>query len=312
MATWAGHNTYDNSYDTGTLKYDVSEAIWRITPDDTPFYNMIGDTVATATLHEWLEEELTVRSDNAVLEGAAWGDFTEPVSQERVQNRVQTLKTTVSVTRMMQRVRQWGISDMFGSNMLKRMREWKTDAEHALIRGSGDAAASAGVAGRMDGVLWALTGVGGVDAVTVKAAAATTFNEEQFNDMHERAWNLGGFPEDCLVGSLMKRRISSFQSSADNSYFNVDNTKIRNTISVYESDFTTVQVHLSRDMRNTAESDAADVLLVTAPMFKKAWIDKPFAQRTPPTGDAMYGVILGDLTLETGARKAHQVFIGTN
>ena len=304
MATWTGPHTHYNNYTTGTLKYDVSEAIWRITPDDTPFYNMSGDTQATAMLHEWMEEELTTRADNAAIEGANWGSLQPPISQERVQNRVQTLKKSVVVTRLMQRVRQWGITDMFGSNMLKRMREWKTDCEHALIRGSGKVTPALSTASRLDGVMWCISAGG-----NVVDHSGTTFAEADFNDMFQDTWTAGGFPEDVLVGPNMKRRISGFTSAADQSYFNVDNTKVRNTISVYESDFTTVTVHLSRDIQDGGSVNDKTCLLLTSSMFKKAWIDRPFAQRIPPPGDGMYGVILGDLTLECGARAAHGAYI---
>lgn len=298
MATWADYSTHTNNYTTGTLKYDVSEAIFRITPDDTPFYNMTGDTTATATQHEWLEEELNTRTDNAQVEGHTFSNFVAPISQARVINYVQTLKRDVRVSRINQRVRQWGITDMFGSNMLKRMREWKTDAEHAAIRGS-KTAGTTDTARRMDGAFWCITASG-----NILSGSGGSFTESVFNDLQELIWLDGGYPEDVMVGSKGKRRISTFTAAADQSYFNTDNTMVRNTISIYESDFTTVTIHLSRDVPSGGDGASA-VLMITKTMFSKAWIDKPFSQRLPPLEDAMTGVILGDFTLECGARKAH-------
>ena len=329
MALWSSADTYGGSYTTGTLKYDVSEAIHRITPEDTPFFNMIGDTTATAVTHEWLSEVLVTRAKNAVAEGAAFGSYVKPIAQTRRSNRVQTLSKNLTVSRLLQRVKQYGVSDMFGSNLMKRMIEWKTDCEHALIRGS-QADGSSGAAAYLAGAMWLLTvdddgtaapnqtahGTGTSGAGNYGADA--TFTEVAFNDVMQGCWETGGKPADVLCGPRAKRRISTFTDSATK-FFNSDDRKVINTISVYESDFATVQVHLSRDVRdgvdvaNSGEKDdTSDVLFVTRDMFKKAWIDKPFVVKVPQTGDSQEAVILGDLTLEGGNSGAHATIVHTN
>lgn len=321
MATWGsgnpiGYLSYANSYTTGTAKFDVSEMISRITPEDTPFYNMTGDGTASASMHQTLNEELDVRGLNAVQEGAAWvgasagESISPPISQARLTNLVQTLRKSVGVSRLNQKWAQYGVNDLFGRNMMLRMKEWKNDCEHALIRGS-QVSGISGTAQQMAGAYWLITAAsGGVNH------SGTSFTEARFNTVLQNVWSVGGAPGDVLVGGNGKRRISSFTARTSTA-FNVytmpaEAKKVVNTISAYESDFGTVQIHLSRDVRDSATDGLSDALIVTRSFFKKAWGDKPFALKIPPTADGTFGVILGDLTLEVGARDAHAKIANTS
>jgi hypothetical protein len=321
MATWGTGNqigflSYANSYTTGTAKFDVSEMIHRITPEDTPFYNMIGDGQARGSLHQWLVEELTGRALNAVQEGAPWTgtgtgeSISPPISQARSSNLVQTLRKSVGVSRLNQRYDQYGVDDLFGRNMMLRMREWKLDCEHALIRGS-QVSGISGTAQQMAGFYWLVSAASG----NVNHSG-TSFTEARFNTGLQNLWAVGGNPGDVLCGANGKRRISSFTARTSTA-FNVYTTpaeskKVINTISVYESDFGTVQVHLCRDVRDTTTDGQSDVLIVTRSFFKKAWVDKPFAFKIPPTADGTFGMILGDLTLESGATDASSKISNTS
>src|SRR3546814_17313512 len=52
------------------IREDLSDIIYRVAPEETPFNNNIGTSKATATFHEWQVEDLAAASDaNAVLEG---------------------------------------------------------------------------------------------------------------------------------------------------------------------------------------------------------------------------------------------------
>lgn len=321
MATWGSGNqigflSYANSYTTGTAKFDVQEMIFRISPEDTPFYNISGDTTSNASLHQWLVEELAARGLNAVQEGAPWTGsgsqetISPGVSQARSSNLIQTIRKSVGVSRLNQKWAQYGVNDMFGRNMMLRLKEWKNDCEHTLIRGS-QVSGISGTAQQMNGAYWLLTA-----ASTTVNHSATSFTEARFNTALQGVWTQGGSPGDVLVGGNGKRRISSFTARVSTA-FNVytmpaEAKKVINTISAYESDFGTVQIHLSRDMRDSTTDGISDCLIVTRSFFKKAWGDKPFSMKIPPTADGTFGVILGDVTLECGAVNAHSIVFNTS
>ena len=57
-------------YGDTSVAEDVTQIIYQITPEDTPFYNMIADRSSGSPKHEWQTRDLTTRSDNATVEGA--------------------------------------------------------------------------------------------------------------------------------------------------------------------------------------------------------------------------------------------------
>jgi hypothetical protein len=61
-------NTFD-SYDAVGIKEDLSDVIYNITPDDTPFYSACKKTKAKNTLVEWQTDTLRSSGANAHIEG---------------------------------------------------------------------------------------------------------------------------------------------------------------------------------------------------------------------------------------------------
>src|SRR5690349_24457469 len=60
------------TYDVTTNREDLADAVYRISPVDTPFMSAIPRVKATAVLHEWSLDTLdSVNTSNARLEGDA-------------------------------------------------------------------------------------------------------------------------------------------------------------------------------------------------------------------------------------------------
>jgi hypothetical protein len=281
-------------YGDTSVKEDVMQVIFQITPEDTPFYNMIGDSTANSPKHEWQIRSLTTRSDNAVVEGASY-TFAAPVLPTRVNNFTQIIQKTARVSGTSQATSRHAISNLVADQIEQRMVEWKTDTEHALLRGSNASGNASDTARRMDGLL---------NAVSTNAtafASGITLGETELNDLLETVWNAGGKPRDALVHGFLKRRISSFSGNAAKR-FDQNDREIVNTIAIYESDFSTVSVQLSRDMLSGTNANACVVL--DRDMFSKAWLRSPSTRRVAETADSIDTVIMGECTLEYGNEAA--------
>ena len=63
-------NTFD-SYDAVGIKEDLSDVIYNISPEETPFYTKSRKTTASNTLHEWQTDSLRASTTNAHIEGDA-------------------------------------------------------------------------------------------------------------------------------------------------------------------------------------------------------------------------------------------------
>ena len=46
-------NTYDSYDNANSIKQDIQDIIYNITPHETPFLSKSGKTTAKSTLHEW-------------------------------------------------------------------------------------------------------------------------------------------------------------------------------------------------------------------------------------------------------------------
>ena len=60
------------TYDVTTNREDLADAVYRISPVDTPFMSAVPRTKASAVLHEWSLDEIdSTNTTNARLEGDA-------------------------------------------------------------------------------------------------------------------------------------------------------------------------------------------------------------------------------------------------
>lgn len=281
-------------YPNASIKESVMQTIFQITPEDTPYFNMIDDGEANSPNHQWQTRALTTRQDNAQVEGATF-TFAAPNTPSRVTNLTQIIEKTARVSGTNQASQMHAISDLVADQIELRMVEWKTDTEHALLRGSQASGNASDTARRMTGLL---------NAVTTNAtafASGVTLGETELNDLLENIWNSGGKPADVLVHGFLKRRISSFSGNATKN-FDQTERKVVNTISIYDSDFSVVAVQLSRDMPNGAAANA--LVAIDRSMFGKAWLRRPTVERSPKVADSIDTVILGELTHEYGNEAA--------
>jgi hypothetical protein len=152
--------------------------------------------------------------------------------------------------------------------------------------------------------------IGSNASTYTNAGGAVTMTETLFNDAIQMAWDIGGEPQDCFVGGSAKRFISSFTDNLTR-FIPADQQRQVNTISLYESDFFPVRVHLSRDVysqRMLATYTAHQFIWADLTMIKKAWLRRPTSMRVPKTADSADGVIVCESTLEWGNAGAHVVW----
>lgn len=281
-------------YDDTSIKESVLQTIFQITPEDTPFYNMIGDSNASQPHHGWQTRELSTRNDNAEIEGYTYA-FAAPVLPVRVNNFTQIISKTARVSKTSQASSRHAIEDLVADQIEQRMVEWKTDAEHALLRGSDASGNASDTARRMNGLLNVIT------SNATAFASGVTLGEDELNDLLESVWDAGGNPRDALVHGFLKRRISSFSANATKN-FDATDRKVVNTISIYESDFSTLAVQLSRDMLNGAALN--NIVVLDRDLFAKAWLRPTEVTRVAEVASSHDTVIEGELTLEFGNQAA--------
>lgn len=282
------------------IKEDVLDVIYQITPEDTPFFNMIGDSRASQPFHSWGNRELNPRVDNARLEGANYVDnsiasFEDPTVPTRVSNITQIVAKLGRVTETAQASTMLGISDLMADAIQVKSTEFKTDIEHVLLRGSLNSG-NTGTARRMGGFH---------NVITSNAFnySSVSFDENIFNIFFQHLWEDGGKAQDVLCRGYLRRRISSLTDSATK-FFMAEDRKVINTIGVYESDFHTTAIHLSRDVGGADTANNRTLYAFDRSFFAKAWLRTPRVNRLPKMGDSTNVEIISELTLEYGNQGA--------
>jgi hypothetical protein len=232
---------------------------------------------------------------NAALEGddAPTARFTNRV---RRQNATQIFTAGVEVSGSQLAAQQIGIADEMDYQKQERLRELLRDLENCVINGvapSSDTQGTATVRRTMNGIIPMLS-------THVTDAAGDQLDEATLNQAMREVWeHASGGLDTIVVSGYQKRRINSFIASARG--YDARNTRYRDLLSVYESDFGVCRVVLSRwvpaDCVLFLDSSRIDVM----PLQGRSFAFKPLAS----SGDREAGQVLGEYTLELRNEAAH-------
>jgi hypothetical protein len=234
------------------LREDLSNLIFRVAAEDTPFVSNIGRVKASAVNHEWqLEALATPDATNAQLEGDDVGTLDAPNLTTRVGNRTQIFRKTGGVSGTAEEVDKAGRDSEMARQKLLRGKEAMRDLEKRAIGNYASVNQSGGTPRGLGGALaWLTSNVsrgsggssGGFSAGVVVAATngtTRTFTEDQLKTVMASAFNNGARPSQVYMGSSHKQQFSAFAGIAD---IRVDATKggkttIMGAADFYQSDF---------------------------------------------------------------------------
>lgn len=245
---------------------------------------------------------------NAALEGAA-APAPRFTTRARRSNYTQIFTATVEVSGSMQAARAHGVADEADYQKAERMRELLRDLENTVINGAAPASTQQGssaVRRSMNGIIRSIStnafspGVAGFPLGT--GLGEDELTEEILNTAMRKVWDQSsGVVDTIVVGGAQKRRINTLLES-QRGYTPAD-TRLRNLVSIYESDFGVCRIILSRwvpaDTALFLDSSRVSVL----PLAGRSFHARPLAQ----TGDSLSTQILGEYTLEFKNENAHAV-----
>ncbi len=274
-----------------TMVDDVTDFVTNIDYESTPFYSSIGESQATNTLHEWLNDGYATSAHNAAIEGndVTFTDLTQPT---RTNNIVQLFQKDIRVSNTQQRVAHYGMNDPYTYQLNKKMKELARDIERALIAGT-RASGNSGVARQLNGAIALVT--------TNKTARAsgTSLSETEFNDMLQSIYDSGTdvSVDKVFTGATLKRAISGYTGGATKNV-DAEDKKVWNTVGMYESDFGVHMIHLEREIPSAA--NAKGILGVDSAKWRVAYLTNGRPQHIPlaTIGSAKRGMVETELTLE--------------
>jgi hypothetical protein len=218
--------------------------------------------------------------------------FTDATVPVRSSNIVQLFQKDIRVSNTEQRVAHYGTGEPYTYQLRKKLVETARDIEKALIAGT-TASGASGVARRLNGAIALIT-----TNKTVRASG-TSLSETEFNDILAGIYDNGTdiSVDKAFMGSSLKRAVSGY-TAGSTKFTDANGKRLYNSVSVYESDFGVVTLHLEREVPTTAGNKG--VLLVDSSKWRVAYLTDGRPQHIPlaTIGSAKRGMVEAELTLE--------------
>jgi hypothetical protein len=308
-------NTFTR-YEAVGIREDLSNIIYNISPEETPFISNIGRGTVKNTFFEWQVDSLDAASSaNAAVEGDDISSFTAVTPTSRVGNYTQISTKNVIISGTLEATDRAGRKEELSYQTAKMGAALKRDMESSLLANQAAVVGTSAAARRTAGLPAWLTsnvsqGTGGanptVGAVPTAArtdGTARAFTEAFLKTVIRGVWTQGGSPKVLMVGPFNKTVVSGFTGIATR-FRDVPAGKqaqIIGAADVYVSDFGAVNIVPNRFQR---ERDA----FVLDPEYAKLQILRPIQQiELAKTGDAEKRLMLVEYGLQVNSQAAHGI-----
>lgn len=318
-------NTITRYDATLSVREDLSDVIYNISPVDVPFQSNIGRDKATQTFTEWQTDALAAAvSTNAQLEGDDVASTADARSAtNRVGNYTQISRKVIMVTGTLLSSDTAGFRNKKAYELAKAANELKRDMETTLTGVQTATVGNNTVARKTAGLgAWVITnfqagtgttsapamssGSDGYPATAAVAGTATAITETRLKTALQQVWTQGGSPDMVMCGPVNKVLISAFSGIATR-FRDVPAGKqaqIIGAADVYVSDFGTVNIVPNRF------SPESVVYVIDKSMAAVSYL-RPF-QNMPlaKTGDAEKSMLIVEYALKIKNQKAHAQIAG--
>ena len=296
-------NTLD-SYDVRGIREDLSDVIYDISPEETPFYTACAKAKATNTLHEWQTDALRSSGDNAHIEG----DDTIAEARSatvRLNNRTQIFKNSVVIPGTDVGLNKAGRAREMAYQVLKIAKEQKLDIEKAMFANQAKVAGDSTTARRMAGVpAWLTTntnfqsGSSGADPTGDGSNARTddgtptAFSQTKFDAVMQSIWVSGGKPDSVYLSAFQMNLALGFTGNNNQrSNITAEAEKVIKHMAVYVTPWGTVE------FKPTRENRARDVFIMQDDMWAVGVLRATKNEELAKTGDNEKRQVVTELTL---------------
>ena len=230
--------------------------------DETPILSKIGTSAVKGIEHSWLIDSIGDPTRTPQLEISDFTGAAKSTLQKRT-NTVEIFTDEVMISEDMKAIATYGGKEL-PRETEKKAKEHKKRFEKMILGIGRDANAKVSVfeapvlradatAGEAAGLFYYLAkgastftagkrgNVLAFDATGDWAGATTEMTWDKFNQVLQQIYNNGAMAKDVFVGSALKARINDFVTRQLG-----NETKTTQTIKSIETDFGTINVHLSR------------------------------------------------------------------
>lgn len=299
-----------NAFDTYSATADreqLSDVIYNISPQTTPFMSSIGKNTIKNVVFDWQTENLPTPSGAGNLEGFELSRSASTATT-RVSNVAMISKRDATVTGSQQSSDPAGKKSEMAHQLAIMSKALKRDMETALCQKGAKTtgnATTARVTGGFESWITSNASRGTNGAANGGGAAPTdgtqrALTEALLKDVLQSAFTNGGEPSLAICGPVNKQKISGFTGRSSARQM-IDANTVEASVSIYASDFGELKIVPSNFSRERS-------LLLVDPDFAKVSYLRDFQTVDIATiGDAETKMIVVEYGLEVSNEAAHGV-----
>jgi hypothetical protein len=310
-------NTY-LTYDAKGLRENLSDAIYRISPEETPFQSMISKGSAGGIYEEWQTDALAaVDTANAVVEGDE-AAFVAATPTVRLGNYNQISRKSVIVSGTLETVSKAGRKSEMALQLAKKSAELKRDMEAISLQNQAANAGATAVARKSAGFEAFLRtnvsrgatganatlsgGTSGYPNSTPTDGTARALTEDLVKAVSALCYASGAKPSVLMTGTFNRGKASTFAGLATNTHQVGTGAKpvaVVASVGIWVGDFHTLQI-----VPNLFQRDRT-AFLIDPSQVSIAFLRPFFTKDIAPTGDATKKLLLVEWLLKVNTEAAH-------
>lgn len=301
----------------------LADAIYMITPEETPLMTLVGRQPIEGTHPEWQTDKLNAPSPNAQLEGDTW-TFVNTVPTTRVGNYTQISNKLIVITRTQEKVIKAGRKSELKRELKKQGTVLKKDMEYACLSPKASVSGNSTTARQLAGFPSWLTsnvargagganggfqsGTGLVNAPTAGTKAAWTL--PMMDNTLQSVYVNGGNVTTVMCSPYNKRLFSSFsgiaQLRANQDNQSHEQLAIFAGADTYVSDWGVLAIVPNRVMATDA-TVASNVLCIDPSMANVGIFDDIQMYEAAKIGDAERRALIVEYSFICRNEAAHGV-----
>lgn len=304
------------AFDTYTAignREQLADAIYMITPEDTPLMTLLGRQGIDGTHPEWQTDRLAAPSANAQIEGDTW-NFAAFLPTQRVGNYTQISDKKIAVTRTQEKMVKAGRKSELKRELKKQGTVLKKDMEYAILQNKASVAGNSSTARQLAGFpAWCTTSVargatgtnGGFQSGTglVNAAGNGTlaaWTKQMMDDVLQASYTAGGNTTTVMLSPYNKRVFTNMsgvaQLRANQNTSNHEQLTIFSGADTYVSDWGVMNIVPNRVMATDAGT-ARNILVIDPTMADVGIFDDIQMYEAAKIGDAERRVLVVEYSL---------------
>jgi hypothetical protein len=315
------------TYDVNRLREQFSNAIYMISPEETPFLSLVERESIDGKHPEWQTDVLaTPVITNQQLEGDEYA-YTTIAATTRIGNYTEIARKSYLIAGSEEKNTKAGPQSELGRERVKKGKELKTDMEVSLLANKGSVVGTTAVIRKTAGfAAWVTTNDqrgatgtdGGFSGGTVTAGTPGTqraFTKPFLDAAILSAYTAGGSPSVLMVSPYVKTVFSSFMQSANTSVIqsrveHENQATIYAAADTYRSDFGLIDIMPNRQLARAGATAASTAYLIDLDKVAVGMYRDIFEDRPAKTGDAEKRVLLCEYALIMKNEAAHSCIYG--